>query len=242
MKEPEYLNSDVVHAFVDDQLDPDGRKAVVLAMDRDPELQERINRLRRTKDLMQVGFGAAVAPTRDLPRQPGTWPRVWAVAASILVLIGSFGAGVVGYFTGPGLYGQGAGDEHPALLSQSDRVVLHIAESDPASFSATLAQAERLLEEFRHTGGQVEVVANAGGLDLLRKGVSPYEQRVLALMQAYDNIHFIACANAIRNLRRRGERAEVIQEVKTDRTAVEHIVGRIQAGWRYIKVGTASEI
>jgi intracellular sulfur oxidation DsrE/DsrF family protein len=82
----------------------------------------------------------------------------------------------------------------------------------------------------------VEVVANAGGVDLMRADKSPFVQRVRALQQQYSNLHFIACANAIRNLRHNGVDVSLLDGVQSGETAVDHIVDRLQHGWRYVKV------
>jgi RNA polymerase sigma-70 factor, ECF subfamily len=52
-----------------------------------------------------------------------------------------------------------------------------------------------------------------GGVDLMRVGGSRYEERVKSLSHRYQNLHFPACANAIRSLRKQGIRANVMDHV-----------------------------
>jgi intracellular sulfur oxidation DsrE/DsrF family protein len=77
-------------------------------------------------------------------------------------------------------------------------------ESQPERFRAVLDYAERFLRRHSEAGTQVEVVANATGIDLVTGGVSHCETRVRTMMQPYPNLHFIACVNSIRELRARG--------------------------------------
>jgi len=74
-------------------------------------------------------------------------------------------------------------------------------------------------------------VANTNGIDQVTSGVSPYEARVRAMMQQYANLHFIACANSIRQLRNRGSDALMITDVHRNSTALDHMVARLRDGW-----------
>jgi intracellular sulfur oxidation DsrE/DsrF family protein len=72
--------------------------------------------------------------------------------------------------------------------------------------------------------------------------MSPLRARINNLIQAHDNVHFIACANAIKQLRATGTEPRIIQGVQTDTTAFDHIVSRLQGGeWKYIKVESLPE-
>jgi intracellular sulfur oxidation DsrE/DsrF family protein len=138
------------------------------------------------------------------------------------------------------------GENKIALASRQasdiDHVILHISESDPRQFSAALRFVEYFLDQNPRPGSQIEVVANAGGLDLMRDGISPFKTEIVAIMRQHDNVHFIVCSTGIHNLRRRGIEAKFIGDVDTDETAVDPIVNRLQAGWTYIKVNDLPEI
>ena len=82
---------------------------------------------------------------------------------------------------------------------------------------------------------QIEVVANASGINLLKVG-HPLNDKVMSMMDEYDNLTFIACANAIKQLRAQGIHPAMLKKVGTEKTAFSHIVARLQNGWRYVKV------
>ena len=107
---------------------------------------------------------------------------------------------------------------------------------------AVLDYAENFLAENLELGTQVEVVANSGGVDLMRSGVSPFEYRVRALSEQYSNLHFVACMNSLRNLRRTGIEPVMLDDVHTGTTAVDHVVKRLQDGWTYRKVDNLKDI
>lgn len=218
-------------AYIDGELDAARQNAVLAAMEQDKTLSERVCSLRRTKDWMRTGYGSATPPPREMPGRKFTWRNFrGGIAASVMALAISAGAGVLGYE-----YGE-QGHSTLAETGNPNRVVLHIDDSDPEHFGLLLDYAESFLQEHRDKGAQVEVVANSAGLDLLRVGRSPYEQRVRDLSEKYSNLQFIACMNAIRNLHRRGTDVSLIDDVHTGETAIDHVVKRLQQGWTYKKI------
>ncbi len=238
MRKSDYFDDHTLGAFVDGQLDTAHCESIIKAMDNDPEVRERVYRLRRAKDLMKLGFGDACAPSSDqrTVRTPIWKQSALRVAASIAVLLVSFGVGTLGYHYGK----QMDRDSTPVLASatgqQADRIILHISESDPRQFAAALAYTQEFLNEHEARGNEIDVVANADGLDFMRVGVSPYEDQVIAMMRERDNVHFIACAYGIRLLHEQGIAPDIIEGIGTDKTAMDHIIGRLQSGWTYIKV------
>ncbi|MCO6412992.1 MAG: hypothetical protein J5I92_09625 [Thiogranum sp.] len=241
MKNFDDIDEQTLGAFVDGQLDAAQSSLVIKAVDKDPALREQVYQLRRAKDLMKLGFGdARPASPSGVPHKARPGRFGVGVAASVALLVTGFGAGSLGYYCTRYL------DTDSSVMAslaqrQSDHVVLHINDSDPRHFMAALDYVDRFLEENTATGGQIEVVANAGGLDLMRAGLSPYEERVVAMINRRNNVHFIACANAINNLQQQGIEPRIIRSVNTEQTALEHIVERLRSGWTYIKVDSLPE-
>ena len=231
MQPKDELDELTLNAYVDGQLDPELERVVLNAMDSDPQVRDQVHALRRAKDWMRSGFADAESPQASLPGKSGWRKRMYSgIAASFMLLAVGISGGVLGY-------NLSWNTQHAAAVKEDpSRVVLHLDESDPERFAALLDYTEYLLSQNSASGVQVEVIANAGGIDLMRAGVSPYEDRLRRLSAQYDNLHFIACANAIRNLRKSGEDAVLIDRVHTGKTAVDHIVDRLRSGWTYKKV------
>lgn len=227
-----------LHAFVDGQLHGADRERLLEAMETDLQLRERVCALRRTKEWVNLAFEDASAPDRERRhRMARGWSRQgWCgLAASLLLLAAGF---LLGWFV------QDAQRAHEPLGSVvlrdieagNYKVVLHIDRSDNARFEEVLDGAEYLLKAYRDNGVEVDVLANAGGIDMLRVDVSPYAQRIAHLMGEYDNLRFIACANTLQRLQEKGVKPILIGQSRTDTTAVEHIIKRLQLGWAYIRV------
>lgn len=240
MRDIDSIDNQMLGAFVDGELDPAGCQLVIQAMEDSPEVRERIYRLRRAKDLMKLGFAHAEPPSggaRGERRQPGRHQkRSLRLAASVAVFLITAGAALVGFQAGRSTDGHSRQVVASTEMEQPYRVILHVSESDPRQFAKALDYAAAYIREHEARGGEVAVIAHSTGIDLMRTGVSPYEDRVRDMLARRPNIHFIACANAIRALRKKGVEPAIIPDVDTSKPALDQIVEHVQAGWQYIKV------
>ena len=245
-KHIEHIDDLMVNAFVDGQLDAVHCESVIAAMEASAETRERVYLMRRAKDLIKVGFESAETPsaTGPVPGR-GLFGRRYSMglAASLLIVSIGFGSGVLGYYVSKQLSPPSpAGALAAARTPSTNHVILHVSESDPKQFSAAMRYVENFLDSNQAPGSQIEVIANSGGLDLMRADKSPFKAQVVAMMKHHSNVHFIACANGIRNLRKLGIEPKIIGDIDTDKTAVDHIINRLQAGWTYVKVDDIPEI
>jgi DNA-directed RNA polymerase specialized sigma24 family protein len=124
----------------------------------------------------------------------------------------------------------------------SDHIVLHISEANPLRFAAALGYADKFPQRHPAPDSRVEVIANAGGLDMMRTGLSPYEDQIGALLEAHPNVRFLACANAVAKLRKQSIEPHLMDNVDTEKKAIDHIVARLQEGWSYVRVDALPEI
>ncbi len=192
---------------------------------------------------MKLGFASARAPTPAVQDfEARGWLPQWSGLAASIVLVVSLGAGYLGYQGGKQLAFETTQAAATLAQQQVDKVLLHISESDPEQFSVALDYTRKFLDEHRANGGHIVVVANAGGLDLLRVGVSPFEERIIAMIRDYDNVHFIACANTILTLRKKGAEPVIIENIDSTMPAMDKIIQHVQQGYTYIKVKSLMEI
>jgi len=234
------LNELTLNAYVDGQLDTELERTVLSAMESDPEIREQVCQLRRAKDWMRTGFADAQPGDQPLPRYKKHWNRLQAgMAASIVALAIGLGSGLLGYVFAE----REAATQLAAGLGHEDpgKVLLHLSDAEPEHFQAVLDYAENFLEENQGHDVMVEVIANSGGVDLMREGVSPFEARVRQLSDKYSNLQFVACMNALRNIRREGIEPVLIDDVHAGTTAVDHVVKRLREGWTYRKVNNLSD-
>jgi hypothetical protein len=78
----------------------------------------------------------------------------------------------------------------------------------------------------------------------MRADASRIKDQIVAMMDKYNNVHFVACAGAIRMYtQKNGVAPFIIQGVGTDYTAFDHFVGRLLGGcWKYIIIESITEI
>lgn len=82
---------------------------------------------------------------------------------------------------------------------------------------------------------QLEVMTNS---DLAMLGDnSPYRDRIIKIMGAYDNVTFLACAQTVNKTENReGQQIKLIPNTLSEKSAREHIPVRLEQGWVYLKV------
>jgi len=228
-------------AFVDGQLDSKLSESIINAMEKHTDIRHRVYELRRCKDLMRIGFADASLENKTSPSS-FKWNR-YAIAsvASLAAVAIALSSGFSGYY-------YGAKSKHPEntaetiVKQKSERILLHISESNIKHFSAALDYVDKFLKQHESTDAQIAVIANAGGLDLIRSGTSPFERKIINIMNQYSNVHFIACANSVRNLQKKGVEFQLIEQVRLNKPAMDHIIEYIQGGWTYKKVNTLTSL
>lgn len=241
MKSP--YSDEMINAFVDDELDSRERESIKQAMKTDETLYQRVSSVCDLKKSLKhsysdISFGASSVRKETVSRRSMAWPQAVAVALSL-------GLGVLmGWYAGT-LNGQFASTDtiqglklNAVNLQESNKIILHVSSSDGNTLERTMQKVELIIDEYRrnHLPFEMEIIANSGGIDLLRQDVSPYRDRIENIINTYENVSFIACSNTIEKLQTQGIEPRIIAHTKTGRTAVDQIVRRLQQGWIYVKV------
>lgn len=220
---------DKLNALADGALGPSQSEALLGEIEQDAGLRETLCDIHRLKDMVRYAYAESEPPKRQ-PRMTRSWRMGLAAAAVVLFSVG-FLSGRVSLPTDPL-----AGFELSQVISQPNKVVLFVSNSDQAKFQQALDRAETLLTQYRHQGVEVNIVASAGGIDLLRKAPSPYLERVRNLSDNYSAIQFIACNNTIARLARQGKDVALIESAVIKPSAVQFVVERLQQGWSYVAI------
>ena len=225
----------ILHAYVDGELGKSEKQRMMLRLENDERSRKRVCDLQRTKEWVQFSFEGECAPTRQLPdSRRRAWTRgVIRIAASFVLLTLAFGAGWVGHgVQQPGNLQAGL----DSIIPQAQHVILHIGEADEARFVAVLEKTRDILDRYSAQGVQVEVVTNAGGLDLVRTASSHHMHGIRQLIRQYDNVRFIACSKGLQRLREQGQDVHLIEGVYADEPAADHLIQRLTEGWTLIKI------
>jgi intracellular sulfur oxidation DsrE/DsrF family protein len=251
------ISEERLNAFVDDQLDPSEKSEVFEALSRNGELSRKTCELRQLGELVRHAYDNPPQGKHSQKKKARhVSPFGRAAAASLLIGLGAT-LGWIGHKQPPGetessnmkamVWGEDDRAFHSydmtsaASFNELKRVILHLNTSSPAKFEQALTTAEQLLQKYAGAdhGAEIEVVANASAIKLLRSGYSPYSARVEALQEKYFNLTFLACKDAmdhIRELEGTKKDVKLLPGVEITPSALEHILERMNEGWVYLNV------
>lgn len=246
------VSSEMLNAYIDNELDQKEAYNVESEIKKDPELQKQLDDFQQLKLKVQASYASIRPPVRHNQKvAPTSWLPT-AVAASLTLVVG-ISSGWYGhqYLDGDALF-DGAlsnvnkdtsadnllGVKLQPLNAQDDKIIIHLAQNDRQLFDKALAKAEALLARFDalEQNGSIQILANSYGMDLMRKEKSPYKERITNMMQQHDNIQFVACSNTIKRLESNGVNVDLIDGVEVHGPVINEIVTHMQDGWTYIKI------
>lgn len=125
-----------------------------------------------------------------------------------------------------------------SVTQSNNKVLIHISKMDKQRIKLALDKAEQLLRDSQQQNKalQLEVIANAEGLALLREG-SPFGQRIESMSNRHDNVAFLACGIAMQNVRLSEgiDEVNLLPQAQQVDAALEQILRRLKAGWAYIR-------
>lgn len=240
---PPHLSDEKLNAFIDDELDFEEKEQVFRQLKQDDLLNREIHELHQVGDLLRHAYRNPPPAPQHRSRAEKKATGLFRAAASIgLLALGAL-AGWYGNerFTSEAaqvLAIQPNSVTRHAVATETSNLLLHINSSDAGKMEALLDYAEQSLAEHQRQNRRfrLEVVANDGGINMLRRDTSPFPRRIETLLNDYPNVSFNACANALRRLREQGEKIELIPGIRQDHSAIDKITNRIEQGWRYLKV------
>ncbi len=246
------VSMEMLNAYIDNELDLKDAADIEQAIQNSVQLQQKLDELQQLKLKVQASYAVVRAPLHNEPvRRKNTWQPAALLAAVTLVLGVSSGWYGHQYLSDDELtmtalkdVNRGASVEQllgvklQPLKVQDDKIIIHLAQNDKLLFDKALAKAEALLARFDalEKQGRIQVLANSYGMDLMRKDKSPYQERIVKLMQQHNNIQFIACANTVKRLESRGVNVGLIEGVQIHGPVIDEIVSHMQDGWTYIKI------
>ena len=238
------VSDEMLHAFIDGELDVAESEKLIARMQEDKALSERVCVLRSLRSMVRLAYAEPPATDR---RSPDVHRRqlMQRCAFGCLVLFAGLSSGwaLRGLESQVGVVRPAAvadGYRTVSLARESDpnRIVLHIDSAEPDKMRAALDQADRLLGDAERQGRvmQLEVLANSRGIELLRAGHSPYADRIARMRQRHPNLHWVACGQSIARLASEGQKVDLLPATRTAPTAIGEVVTRLQQGWTYVRV------
>jgi hypothetical protein len=215
-------------------------------LEEDEDFKSKVCEVRSLKERVRGAY-AELPPSQSrggLNAFTGPFSSMWrqALAAGLLLSLGLAGGWLAhdGSVKTP-VYDRIAGlppGYEPVTLADKvdpDKIVLHLDKNDPGRLAAVLDLAEQLLDQ-RGNRGQVRIVVNSYGLNLLRKETSPYKDRIGGMAARHRNLQFVACGQTIARLSQEGVVVDLLPQVQVVSSAISEILERMQQGWVYVKV------
>ena len=218
-----------LNALADGELSAGESEALLENIEGDTTLREELCDIHRLKDMLRYAYAESTPPSRQ-PRSLKPFRVGLAVAAVALLSIGFMG----GRMTGPAAPLDSF--ELGQVEAQPNKVVLFVGYADEMKFQRVLDQAEQLLRQYKDQGVEVNVVASAGGIDLLRKTASPHIQRIQTLSANYAALQFVACNNTLARLAKEGRPVSLVDSAVIHPSAVQFVVERLKQGWSYMAI------
>lgn len=221
------VSDEQLNAFIDGELDAADRERLLAAIAADGELAQRACALRLVKEQLRHAY--AESPTVVSRHDPA---RPWRLVAGVLLLIG---AASIGWMARDSLI---ASPTTEARRGETAHVILHLADWDAGRADTALSDAEGLLRAAQDSGRMivVELVANRGGLTLLRSDTSPHANRIARLRGEYPNLALIACGQTVERLRNSGVEVRLLPGTRVAGSALDQIVTRMSQGWNYVRI------
>jgi intracellular sulfur oxidation DsrE/DsrF family protein len=231
MKKDDIISDEQLSAFTDGELESEEENRIFTLSEECPELDARLCQQRKVKELVQHAYRDIPRPRRR-DRRGGRRGSLFSLAAAAALALAIGLAG--GWMASRSLEG-GTPSAAAAVPASQDTWLLHVASSDPARMQLALDRAEELMNAPGSSEvSRVEIVANEGGLDLLRSDRSPFADRIREL--AEQDVLFFACSKAIERLEEQGVDVHLLPQANTRYSALDRVVYRMQQGWTYEKI------
>lgn len=236
-------SDEMLNAYLDNELATDDRKRLIEDMRDNDGLRQRVCKLEQVRNMVSVAYHEIPEPSQSQISNRHRYSSFAAMAASILVIVGLVG----GWFghawlqkdTGLVNLAESVQINNPTGELQPWRVLLHVTSDDPYRMNVLLNETESILREYQNRQQKVsiQIIANGKGLNLLRNDKSAYGKRIAKLQADYDNIIFMACAQAMARVQKKtGKAVELLPGTRIAPSAVSEVLDRQKQGWTYIKI------
>lgn len=239
-----HYSDEHLNAYIDDQLDAIEKAEVLDAVRHDAELSQRVCKLQKLKNLMQLSYESIEVPSRhkENNRLDKTTNIKRFAAASLFVAIGTIVGWVSHQTISPTSLVDFAQVTHaPATKNNSEnwKLMLHVSTANPNRLNIVLKEAEALLEEYSQSARklELEILTNSDGLALVNNTGKDYNQHLQRLQQKYDNLAVMVCGQTLKRVQReKGKTLTLLPGTNVVSSAINQRVKRQRSGWSYIRI------
>jgi len=242
------ISEELLNSFIDNELEPDEKSEIFDAIGRDEALKKLVCELRGLKEMVRHAYPLPPAHRMSPIKKLRTWripfiQNMPSLATCMLLLLLGWGSGWLMSAgsqsnSDPKLMRLFQATQSSDIAEEPGNIIVHVSNSNPVRLKTALDETENLLETYRRANLQlkVEIIANAGGVDLLRSDVSPFAKRIGLMQAKYPNLDFLACSQTISKLQKNGVIVHLLPHTGVASSAAEQINKRLLQGWDYVRV------
>ncbi len=236
------VSDELLNAFVDDEIGPEEKGELFGSIEQDDALKMRVCELRGLKEMVRHAYQQHETSICQPKRRDWTRYAQTLAASLFLLLLG-------------GILGWTVSEKHDAtkyhkvlslfrVIQNNDikqgtgKIIVQVSDANPMRLKTALDETENLLKSYRQAGRdlKIEIIANGGGLDLLRSDVTRYRERISMLQKEYPNLDVVGCNQSIDALKKKGVAVNLLPNVRIASSALDEINMRLQQGWDYVRV------
>ena len=244
MNRHDNISDELLYAFIDNELEPEDRDRLFSAINQDDALKNRACDVHEMKKMLRHAYELPQTPTNSGVRKLSGRQRFYlqGLAASLALLL--FG-GASGWMFSSAMASTGLPKvarliktiQSDTNVEEPDKIIVQASDANPVRLKAALDETENLLDHYKqaHRPLEMEIIANGGGIDLLRDGISPFERRVNAMQAKYPNLHFYACNETVAALQQTGVVVRLLPNIGLATSALDEINKRVRQGWDYVR-------
>jgi len=237
MNEKDSISFNELNSFIDDQLTRNERARVLDILKKDDELSKSLCELQCNDEYVLISYSNIPEPKYN-PYKAAIklkGRKYFAIAASILILLS---ASISWQLKS---YVDGMPTSHIMELSQLEdiipdnkKILIHISDMNEVNIKSALDKTENLLNN-KQDKIQIEIIANASGLAMLRQS-SPYAKRIKKIAGQFNNVKFKACGLAMHAAKmEEGMAVKLLPEAEKIPAALDEILKQLKENWIYFK-------
>lgn len=244
MDDRKQYSDEHLNAFIDDQLSTAEKADILNAVRHDTELSQRICKLQKLQNLVQLSYQSIEVPERHQNTE-NKKPSVkfkWFAAASFLLAVGT----IVGWTSHQAMNSNkitNIAEITPNNLLANNanhwKLMLHVSTANPNRLNIVLDEAETLLKQYANSSAklELEILANSDGLALVSDKGKSYNKRLQNLQKKYENLAVMVCGQTLKKIQRtQGKQPNLLPNTSVVPSAINQIVIRQQSGWSYIRI------
>lgn len=246
-------NSDewLIHPYLDDQLSEEEKRAFEEKISSNHELQNKLHDYKYLKQLVPHAYDKLNIPEPDFSakkqysshRKTCSWKPMPMIAAG---LIGVF-FGVIGVFGANQIWHNQALTPTTQFLSETtsafslnqnrSKFMIHVDSDDPIKHMAAIEKIMQIYSENESNQLiEVDVITNYKGVYMYDIN-NPYSSRLKILAEQYPTLNLYACQRSLYRARQSSSPyLKIIDQVNSEKPAVDAMAERMNSGWKYIKI------